>query len=103
MQYVEKLDRKNFAINLCKCHFNERQIISLVCTAFQAVFRPRINKTSAIKKLGCPKTDKKFKSLLGSVRHVSKYVPKLTKVRYSFGIGQMQIKLDANLFERIGT
>ena len=60
---LQKLKTDNLRINLSKCHFAKHQI-----------------KTAAIAEIKPPKTLKQLRSFLGSVHHLSKFIPNLAKI-----------------------
>ena len=84
IQYVykclQKLDADNLRINLSKCHFAKQQIKWLGFTFSKNGVKPIESKTAAIAEIKAPKTLKQLRSFLGSVHHLSKFVPNLAKI-----------------------
>ena len=84
MKYVYKcfknLDADNLRINLSKCHFEKHQINWLGFTFSKNGVKPIELKTAAISEIKAPKTLKQPRSFLGSVHHLSKFIPNLAKI-----------------------
>ena len=76
----KKLNSEGLAINLQKCEFAKTNIEWLGFTITTNGIKPLITKTEAITKLDNPKTLKQLRSFLGSVHHVTKFIPKLAKL-----------------------
>ena len=77
------LNRRNnegLAINLQKCEFAKNVIEWLGFTITPSGITPLITKTEAITKLDNPKTLKQLRSFLGSVHHLTKFIPNLAKL-----------------------
>ena len=72
--FLKKLEADNLRINLSKCHFAKHQINWLGFTFSQSGVKPIESKTAA------PKTLKQLRSFLGSVHHLSKFIPNLAKI-----------------------
>ena len=77
---LQKLEADNLRINLSKCHFAKHQIIWLGFTFLQNGVKPIESKTAAIAEIKAPKTLKQLRSFLGSVHHLSKFIPNLAKI-----------------------
>ena len=84
LQYIykclQKLDADNLRSNLSKCHFAKHQINLLGFTFSQNGVKPIKSKTAAIAEIKAPKTLKQLRSFLGSVHHLSKFIPNLAKI-----------------------
>ena len=84
LQYVykciQKLDADNLRINLSKFHFAKHQINWLGFTFSQNGVKPIESKTAAIAEIKAPKTLKQLRSIVGSVHHLSKFIPNLAKI-----------------------
>ena len=76
---LQKLDADNLRINLPKCHFAKYEISWLGYNITQSGKSPE-TKTSAILSLQPPNTLKKLRSFLGSVHHISKFIPNLAQL-----------------------
>ena len=79
---LQKLDADNLRINLSKCHIAnaKHQINWLGFTFSKYDVRPIESKTAAIAEIKAPKTLKQLRSFLGSVYHLSKFIPNLAKI-----------------------
>ena len=77
---LRKLDADNLRINLSKCHFAKHQINWLGFTFSQSSVKPIESKTAAIAEIKASKTLKQLRSFLGSVHHLSKFIPNLAKI-----------------------
>ena len=77
---LRKLEADNLRINLSKCHFAKHQINWLDFTFSQSGVKPIESKTAAIAEIKAPKTLKQLRSFLGSVHHLSKFIPNLAKI-----------------------
>ena len=77
---MRKLEADNLRINLSKCHFAKHQINWLGFTFSQSGVKPIESKTAAIAEIKAPKTLKQLRSFLGSVHHLSKFIPNLAKI-----------------------
>ena len=77
---LRKLEADNLRINLSKCHFAKHQINWLGFTFSQSGIKPKESKTAAIAEIKAPKTLKQIRSFLGSVHHLSKFIPNLAKI-----------------------
>ena len=69
------MDEENFAISLDKCKFACKQIKRLGFHLDSEGTTPLSKKTDAIEKLSPPKTFKQFKSFMGSIHHLTRYIP----------------------------
>ena len=74
----EKLDFEILAIFLDKCKFTCKQVERLGYTINNEGITPLIRKTEAIEK-SPPKTFKQLKSFMGSIHHLTRYVPNLAQ------------------------
>ena len=81
---LKRLDNEGLAINLQKCEFAKNNIEWLGFTITTSGKTPLITKTEAITKLDNPKTLKQLRSFLGSVHHLTKFIPNLTKFSEPF-------------------
>ena len=77
---LQKLEADNLRNNLSKCHFAKHQINWLGFTFSQSGVKPIESKTAAIAEIKAPKTLKQLRSFLGSVHHLSKFIPNLAKI-----------------------
>ena len=73
----ERLDGENLAISLGKCKFACKQVEWLGYTINGEDTTPQFRKTEAIEKLSPPKTFKQLKSFMGSIHHLTRYIPNL--------------------------
>ena len=69
-----KVDEENLAISLDKCKF---AFELLVFTINSEGTKPLIKNTEAIEKLSHPKTFKQLESFMGSIHHLTRYIPNL--------------------------
>ena len=76
---LQKLYADNLRINLSECHFAKHQINWLGFTFSKKGVKPIESKTAAIAEIKAPKTLKQLRLLLGSVHHVSKFIPNRAK------------------------
>ena len=79
---LQRLDDKNLGINLPKGRFGKLEIDWLGYHISQSGISPLESKTAAILALEAPKTLKKLRSFLGSVRYVGKFVPNLAQISH---------------------
>ena len=77
---LKKLDNEGLAINLQKCEFAKPNIEWLGFNITPSGITPLITKTEAITKLDNPKTLKQLRSFLGSVHHLTKFIPNLAEL-----------------------
>ena len=77
---LQKLDADNLRINLSKGHFAKHQMNWLGFTFSQNGVKPIESKTAAIAEIKAPETFKQLRSFLGSVHHLSKFIPNLAKI-----------------------
>ena len=77
---LQKLDADNIRINLSKCHFAKHQMNWLCFTFSKNGVKPIESKTAAIAEIKAPKTLIQLRSFLGSVHHLSKFIPNLEKI-----------------------
>ena len=78
--YLKKLEAYNLRINLSKCLFAKHQINWLGFRFPQSGVKPIESETAAIAEIKAPKTLKQLRSFLGSVHHLSKFIPYLVKI-----------------------
>ena len=76
---LTKLDEENLAISLYKCKFAWKQVEWLGFTINSERTKPLIKKTEAIEKLSPPKAFKQLKSFMGSLHHLTRYIPNLAQ------------------------
>ena len=76
---LDKLDEENLAIAVEKCKFACKQIEWLGFNINSEGTTPLIKKTEAIEKLSAPKTFKQPKSFMGSIHHLTRYIPNLAQ------------------------
>ena len=81
---LDRLNNKTLAINLDKCHFAKSKITWLGHEITEKRLKPVISKTQAIINLKPPTTQKQLKSFLGSVHHITKFIPKLATLCQGF-------------------
>ena len=81
---LDRLNNKNLAINLDKCHFAKSKITLLGHEITEKGIKPIISKTQAIINLKPPTTHKQLKSFLGSVHHLTKFIPNLATLCRGF-------------------
>ena len=79
---LQKLKTDNLRINLNKCHFAKHQINWLGFTFSHNGVKPIESKTAAISEIKAPKTLKQLRSFLGSVHHLSNFIPNLAKISH---------------------
>ena len=77
---LKNLDNEGLAVNLQKCEFAKQNIEWLGFTITPSGITPLITKTEAITKLDNPKTLKHLRSFLGSVHHLTKFMPNLAEL-----------------------
>ena len=77
---LNRLNNEGLAINLQKCEFAKNVIEWLGFTITPSGITPLITKTEAITKFDNPKTLKQLRSFLGSVHHLTKFIPNLAKL-----------------------
>ena len=97
---LQNFDADNLRINLSKCHFAKHQINGLGFTFSQNGVNPIESKTAAIAEINAPKTLKQLRSFLGSVHHLSKFIPNLAKICHPL---RPLLKKMKNLFGMIFT
>ena len=76
---LEKLDGENLTISLDKWKFACKQVEWLGYTINSEGTTPLIRKTEAIEKLSPPKTFKQLKNFIGSIYHLTRYIPNLAQ------------------------
>ena len=76
---LKKLDEENLATSLDKCKFACKQVESLGYTINSEGTKPIIKKTESIEKLSPPKIFKQLKSFMGSIHHLTRYIPNLAQ------------------------
>ena len=70
-----KLDKENLSLKLSKCEFFQTKVNWLGHKLLESGVTPKITKTEAILKLEHPKSLKQLTSFLGSINHLSKFIP----------------------------
>ena len=81
---LDRLNEENLAINLNKCHFAKNKITWLGYEIDQKGIKPIVSKTQAILNLKPPTSNKQLKSFLGSVHHLTKFIPNLAPLSREF-------------------
>ena len=81
---LDRLNEENLAINLNKCHFAKNKITWLGYEIDQKGIKPIVSKTQAILNLKPPTSNKQLKSFLGSVHHLTKFIPNLAPLCREF-------------------
>ena len=76
---LKKLDRENLAISLEKCKFTCKQIKWLGFNITSEGTTPLIRKIEAIEKLSTRKTFMQLKNFMGSIHHLTRYIPYLAQ------------------------
>ena len=76
---LERLDGENLAKSLDKGKFACKQVEWLGYTIDSEGTTPLIRKTDAIEKLCPPKSLKQLKSFMGSIYHLTRYIPNLAQ------------------------
>ena len=74
-----KVRRKNLAISLENCKFACKQIEWLGFNITSGGTTQLIKKIEAIEKLSAPKTFKQLKNFMGSIHHLTRYIPNLAQ------------------------
>ena len=77
---LQKLDADNLRINLSECHFAKHQINWLGFTFSKNGVKPIESKVAGIAEIKAPNKLKQLRSFLGSVHHLSKFIPNLAKI-----------------------
>ena len=77
---LHKLDAEGLAISLQKFEFEKNKIEWLGFTITPSGITPLVTKTEAIMKLENPKTLKQLRLFLGSVNHLTKFIPNLAEL-----------------------
>ena len=77
---IQKFDANNLRTNLSKCHLAKHQINWLGFRISKNGVKSMESKTAAIAEIKVPKTLKQLRSFLGSVHHLSKFIPNLAKI-----------------------
>ena len=81
---LNRLDEENLAINIDKCHFAKKKITWLGYEINDKGIKPIVSKTQAILNLKSPSTQKQLKSFLGSIHHLTKFIPNLANLCKDF-------------------
>ena len=81
---LDRLNEENLAINLNKCHFAKDKITWLGYEIDKKGIKPIVSKTQAILNLKSPTSHKQLKSFLGSVHHLTKFIPNLAPLCREF-------------------
>ena len=77
---LDRLNKEGLAISLQKCEFAKPAIEWLGFKITPHGVTPLITKTEALLKLEPPKTLKQLRSFMGSIHHLTKFIPNLTKI-----------------------
>ena len=77
---LDRLNKEGLAISLQTCEFAKQQIEWLGFKITPHGVTPLITKTEALQKLGTPKTLNQFKSFMGSIHHLIKFIPNLAEI-----------------------
>ena len=72
---LKRLDNENLALKVAKCEFFQSEVNSLGHKLSPTGIIPKITKTEAILNLHPPKSLKQLRSFLGSINHLSKFIP----------------------------
>ena len=72
---LKKLDNENLALKLEKCAFFQSEVNWLDHILTLEGITPKITKTETILKLQHPKSLKQLRSFMGSINHLSKFIP----------------------------
>ena len=72
---LTKLDKENLSLKLSKCEFFKTKVNWLGHKLSESGVTPKITKTEAILKLEHPRSLKQLRSFLGSINHLSKFIP----------------------------
>ena len=72
---LKKLDNKNLALKMEKCTFFQSEVSWLGQQLTSEGRTPKITKTETILELQHPKSLKQLRSFMGSVNHLSKFIP----------------------------
>ena len=78
--HQQKLKEENLAISLEKCKFACKQIEWLGFNINSEGRTPLTKKTEAIEKLSLPKPFMQLNSFMGSIHHLTRYIPNLAQV-----------------------
>ena len=72
---LQKLDDKNLALKITKCEFFQSSVNWLGHNLSLHGIIPKITKTEVIANLQPPKSLKQLRSFMGSINHLSKFIP----------------------------
>ena len=72
---LQKLDDKNLALKITKCEFFQSSVNWLGHNLSVHGIITKITKTEAIANLQLPKSLKQLRSFMGSINHLSKFIP----------------------------
>ena len=75
LDVMKKLDDENLALKLSKCEFLQTEVNWLGHKLTSSGITPKVTKTEAILSLQHPKSLKQLRSFLGSINHLSKFIP----------------------------
>ena len=81
---LDRLNEENLAINFNKCHFAKGKVTWLGYEIDQKGIKPIVSKTQAILNLKPPTSHKQLKSFLGTVHHLTKFIPNLAPLCREF-------------------
>ena len=77
---LTKLDKENLSLKLSKCEFFKTEVNWLGNKLSESGVTPKITKTEAKLKLEHPRSLKQLRSFLGSINHLSKFIPNATNL-----------------------
>ena len=72
---LKKLDDENLALKLTKCELFQTEVNWLGHKPTPSGITPKVTKTEAILNLQHPKSLKQLRSFMGSINHLSKFIP----------------------------
>ena len=81
---LDRLNKENLAVKLNKWHIAKYKIAWLGYEIDQKGIKPIVSKTQAILNLKPPSSHKQLKSFLGSVHHLTKFIPNLAPLCRDF-------------------
>ena len=81
---LRKLDKKNLYLKLSKCEFFKTEVNWLGHKLSESGVTPKITKTEAILKLEHPRSLEQLRSFLGSINHLSKFIPNAANLTDKF-------------------
>ena len=75
INFLKKLDDENLALKLAKCEFFQTEVNWLGHKLTPSGITPKVTKTEAILSLQHQKLLKQLRSFMGSINHLSKFIP----------------------------